>query len=81
MEANQEDMEVVEGLQEVPNEEAVVETVGALKDLSGDQQPAVGYRNPWKRQTMDDVVSETPKGRTFEKRRRTQPKCSNGKRD
>jgi hypothetical protein len=78
MEANQEEMEVVESLQEVPNEEAIVETVRALVDFSGNPQPAVGYRNTWEKQIKDDAVRETPKGWTFEKRRRTQPKCSNG---
>lgn len=68
METNQEDVEVVEGLQEVPNEEAIVETVGALKGISVDQQPALRYWNPWKRQTQEDVVCETPKGRMIEKR-------------
>jgi hypothetical protein len=58
-----------------------VETVGALEDFSGDQQPAIGCQSPRKRQTKDDVVRGTPKGWTFEKRRRTQLKCSDGVRD
>jgi hypothetical protein len=41
-----------------------------------DQQPAVGYRNPLKRQTKNNVVRETPEGRTCEKRRRTHPECN-----
>jgi hypothetical protein len=46
-----------------------------------DQQPAVGYRNPLKRQTQDNVVRGTPEGRTCKKRRRTRPGCNNGIRD
>lgn len=43
-----------------------METVEAPEDRSGDQQPAVGYRNPKKDQPKDQVVQGTPKGRTFE---------------
>jgi hypothetical protein len=32
-----------------------------LEDRSGDQQPAVGYRNPLKMRTKDSVVLGTPK--------------------
>jgi hypothetical protein len=35
-------MEAVGEHQEVPNEEAAVETIGALEDRSGDRRPAVG---------------------------------------
>jgi hypothetical protein len=45
------------------------------------QEPAVGHHNPWKRRTKDDVVRGAPKGRTFQKRRRKQPKFNNGIRD
>jgi hypothetical protein len=69
------------GHQEVPNKEAVMETIGASEDRSGDQQLAVVFRNPLKRRTKDDIVRGTTKGLTFEKRRQTQPECSNGIRD
>jgi hypothetical protein len=45
-----------------------VETVSAPEDWSGDQQLAIGYRNPLKRQTQDNVVRGAPKGPTLEKR-------------
>jgi hypothetical protein len=45
--------------QEVPNKEATVETIGALEDYSGDQQPAAGYQNPLKRWTKDVDVQRT----------------------
>jgi hypothetical protein len=83
MEANQEKLEAtgMEALtvnQEVPKEEAAVETIGAPEDRSGDKRPAVGYRNARKRWTKDDLVSGTPKARTFDKRRCVQPKCNYG---
>jgi hypothetical protein len=37
----------------------------------------VGYRNPLKRSTNDSVVWGAPKGRRFQKRRRTRPECNN----
>jgi hypothetical protein len=40
-EANQEKGEAVAQHQEVPNEEAAVEMIRALEDLSGDQQLAM----------------------------------------
>jgi hypothetical protein len=80
LEVSTEEIEAVAELQEVPSEKAAVETVGALKDRSGDQLPTVGYLNLLRRQTKDDVRG-TPKGGTFEKRRRTQSKFDNGIRD
>jgi hypothetical protein len=55
--------EKVETKMEVCVEEMEVETIGA----PGDQQPAVGCRNPLKMQTKDNVVHRTPNGWTFEK--------------
>jgi hypothetical protein len=55
LEANPEEIEALAGRQEMPNKEAAVETMGALEDRSGDQQQAVGYRNPRKRRTKDPV--------------------------
>jgi hypothetical protein len=49
LEANQAEIEAIAEHQEVPNEEAAMETIRALEDRSGDHQPAVGYRNPLKR--------------------------------
>jgi hypothetical protein len=43
MGANQEKSEAVVEDEEVPNEEAAAETIGAVEDRSGDQQPAVRY--------------------------------------
>jgi hypothetical protein len=71
-----EEVEVVAKCQKVPNEEAAVEAIGAPKDRSGDQRPALGCKNPLKRRTKDDIVHGNPKGRTFEKRPRAQPKCN-----
>jgi hypothetical protein len=79
MEANPDEMEAVVEHQKFPNEEVAVEIIGALKDCSGDQQQAVGYRNPLKRRTQDNDIRGTPKEPTFEKRRRTRPECNNGK--
>jgi hypothetical protein len=67
VEVSTEEIGAVAELQEVPNEKAAMETVRALEDRSGDQLPAVGYRNPLNGRTKDDVRG-TPKGRTFEKR-------------
>jgi hypothetical protein len=36
--------------------EATVETIGALEDRYGDQQPLTRYQNPLKRRTQDDDV-------------------------
>jgi hypothetical protein len=74
-------LEAVAEHQEVPDKEAAMETIRALKDWSGDQQPAVEYWNPLKRRTKDSVVQGTPDGPTFEKRRWTCPGCSNSMRD
>jgi hypothetical protein len=64
LEANPEETEAVAELQEIPNDEAAVQTIRTLKDRSEDLQPAVGYRNPRKKRTKDDVVPGTPEGRT-----------------
>jgi hypothetical protein len=77
-EANPGETEAVTARQEVPDDEAAIETIGALNDRSGNQRPAVGCRNPLKMPTKDNVVRGTPKGRTFEKRRRRQHKFNNG---
>jgi hypothetical protein len=50
--------------QEIPNDEAAVETIGALEDRSGDQQSAVGYRTPLKRRTQDEVLRGASEGPT-----------------
>jgi hypothetical protein len=67
--------------QEVPNEEAAVEMIGALKDRLEDQRPVVGCRKSRKRRTKGDVVRGTTKGWMFEKRREAQKKCHNDIRD
>jgi hypothetical protein len=46
--------------QEVPEEEAAVENVGATEVRSGDQQPAVGRRNPPKRRAEEQAIREAP---------------------
>jgi hypothetical protein len=46
MELNPEGIKAVAEHQDVPNEEAAVETVRALEDQSGDQQLAVGCCSP-----------------------------------
>jgi hypothetical protein len=56
MEANPEETEAVAEHQKFPNEVVPVETIGALKDCSGDQQLAVGYRNPLQRRTQDKDI-------------------------
>jgi hypothetical protein len=62
-EANQEKLEASPGKieaaaehQDIPNEAATMETIGALEDRSEDQLLSVGYRNPLKRSTNDSVV-------------------------
>jgi hypothetical protein len=42
MEGNPEEIEFESEHQEVPKKEAIVETVGALEDLYGDQYVAIG---------------------------------------
>jgi hypothetical protein len=49
--------------QEVPNKEATVETIGALEDRSGNQQPTAGYQNPWKRWAKVNAVQGAPNDR------------------
>jgi hypothetical protein len=65
LEVNPEETEAVVEQQEIPNEEAILETTGAL--ILG---PATGrgILNPRKRRTKDNVVRGTPKGWTFGKR-------------
>jgi hypothetical protein len=53
-EANREESEAVTVYQEVPNEEAAVETVGALEDGYRDQHLAVGRRRQPKKRTQGD---------------------------
>jgi hypothetical protein len=77
LEASREKPEAVAMHQEVPNEEAAAEAVGAQEDRSGDQRPTVGYRNPQKRRIKDNVVQGTPRGRMVQKRRRKGPECNN----
>jgi hypothetical protein len=48
-EANERKMESMVEHWVVPNEDATEETIGALEDLFGDQQPAVRCQNPLKR--------------------------------
>jgi hypothetical protein len=80
MEAKQEEMretkvvgqEQLIAYQEVPNEEAAVETREYWRtDLE--------YRNSLKRQTQGEVIRETPKGRTS-RGNEGRPECSNGMR-
>jgi hypothetical protein len=52
----------------VPDEEAAVETIKAPEGPSGDQQPAVGCRNPLKRCAEDHAIQGAPKIRRLEKR-------------
>jgi hypothetical protein len=75
--ATQGKMEAVAEHQEVSNEEAKVETVEAFKDRSRDQ-PAIGYQNPLKRWTQDDVVRGSPKRLMSAKIRWTRPECNDG---
>jgi hypothetical protein len=46
LEANPEEINAVEDHWEIPNKEAAVETIGALKDRSRDQWMAMGYQKP-----------------------------------
>jgi hypothetical protein len=62
-EASPEEIEPVAEHQEVPNEEAALETIRIREDRSGDQRPTVGSRNPLKRRTNDNVVQGTLKDR------------------
>jgi hypothetical protein len=70
-------MEAVATHQQVPNEEAAVEIIGAQEDRTVNQQTTVGYRNPRKRRAKDNIIRRAPNGRRFEKRRRVQTKCKN----
>jgi hypothetical protein len=62
IEANQEEVEtkMVGCLEEMK-----VETIRAPEDRSGDQRPAMVYRNPRKRRTKDYVVQVTFKEPKF----------------
>jgi hypothetical protein len=51
MAANPEEMKSVAEHQEVPNEEAEVETVGPLEDRHVDRHPAAGRRLQLKKRT------------------------------
>jgi hypothetical protein len=57
LEANREKSEVVVKNQEVPNEEAEMETVGALKNQYGDRRLAVRRRGRPKKRTEGDGES------------------------
>jgi hypothetical protein len=46
-EAISEEIEFIVERQKVPIEEPTEETIGAVEDRYEDQQPALGYRNPW----------------------------------
>jgi hypothetical protein len=59
--ANPKEIEAAAEHQQVPKEEAVVETTGTLEDRFEDQQLPVEYSNPWKRWTKDDDVHAAPK--------------------
>jgi hypothetical protein len=65
-EAIPEETEITEEHQKVPNEKAV-QIIRTLKEQSGDKQLAMGYQNPWKRQTKGTVVRGAHKGWTFKR--------------
>jgi hypothetical protein len=67
-EANGENSEAIVVHQEVRNEEATVEIVGAQEDQLEDQRPAMVYHNTQKRQTRGDFTRGVPTGLTVEKR-------------
>jgi hypothetical protein len=56
LESNPGEIEAIVEHQKIPNKEAAVETVGALKDRSRDQELAVEYQNPLKKWTKDGVL-------------------------
>jgi hypothetical protein len=63
---------------EVRKEKTAVQTVGRLEDRFGAQRRALGSRGPLSNRATDHVVQGTPKGRSFRKWRRLQPKCNSG---
>lgn len=64
---------VLSGAAGSPNEDVAVETIGTPNDWSRNQELAMGYWNPLKSWTKDDIKG-TPKGPTFERRCQAQPK-------
>jgi hypothetical protein len=78
LEANPEETETESEHQEVPNEEAAVETVGAP---IGGPVTGRGMRNTRKSRTMGYLSRGAPEGPTVEKRRRKVPECNNGIKD
>jgi hypothetical protein len=69
LEANPEDTESESEHQEVPNEVAVVETVGAQDDRLENQRPAVVCRKPRKRwRTRGNFATGAPEEPTIDKR-------------
>jgi hypothetical protein len=74
LEANLEEIEAVTEHREVPNEEAAVETVGALKD----RRLGARRRGRFTRRAVPGRRKcRSHKGLTVEKRRRAQLKCNN----
>jgi hypothetical protein len=69
-----EEIEVVVAHQEIPNEEAPLETIRVLKDQCGDQRLAKGYWNAKKWRMKNDVVHGTHKRWTFERSCQAKPK-------
>jgi hypothetical protein len=67
--------------QQVPKEEAAMETIGTPKGQCGDQWWTVGPWNPLNERITCIIVQGIPKGRKFGKRRPAQPKCNSGIRD
>jgi hypothetical protein len=79
LEANLEEIDAVAKNQEVPNEETAVETVGALKDRSGDRRLAARRRGRFTcRAVPARHKGRSHKGPTVEKRRREQQNCNAG---
>jgi hypothetical protein len=59
-----EEIEVVSERQKVPNEEAAVETIGALEDRYGDRHVVVGRHRQPKKRTQGDSISRTYSSKT-----------------
>jgi hypothetical protein len=68
LEANQEEIKSESEHQEVPKEEAVIETVGAQDDRSDNQRSAVVCRKPRKSRTRGNFAKGTPEEPMVEKR-------------
>jgi hypothetical protein len=81
LEANREKSEAVVQYQEVPNEKAAVENIGALEDWSWDWHLAVSCCR-WLTHRAVPFLHKgcSHKGPTI-KRHQAQPKCNNGIRD